>query len=250
MHMRKEFISTTETESNIASLNKVGKPSLKIANDYIRSNPDISDEQMALFLRASTIEADSKIFDLFVQQRDLITKLTSEEEVEEVIMSACRATVQKAIEFESDMLLKEAQEKCKSYLKPEARCFQYQSEIDYYGELGYEKEFIDAVRNYSKKCIKDDSKALADLANKLRADYDKSSGVLAEAERIGKTLLKKDENSIEYLMLLTRILIDSKKFGDALEFANKALKITQEKQLATRNIEGTIRYIESKMQQD
>jgi thioredoxin-related protein len=49
----------------VKALNQAGKPSLKISNDYLLSNPNITEEEKLLFIFEAAVDADSKLFDKF-----------------------------------------------------------------------------------------------------------------------------------------------------------------------------------------
>jgi len=107
----------------VKALNKAGKPSLKIANDYIRSQKDLTTEQNLKFIFVATTQADSRIFDLMIKNRTGIEKIEGKEAVETKIEKACQATLATAIEYNSEDLLKEAKQKMKDNHEKLAKAF-------------------------------------------------------------------------------------------------------------------------------
>ncbi|MEL7019962.1 MAG: thioredoxin family protein, partial [Bacteroidota bacterium] len=71
----------------VKALNKAGKPSLKIANEYIRSqkNIDTPDNLKCVWMAAN--EADSRIFSLLVEYRKKIAALVGEDKVAQQILN-------------------------------------------------------------------------------------------------------------------------------------------------------------------
>jgi thiol-disulfide isomerase/thioredoxin len=92
----------------VKSLNKSNKSSLKISNEYIRTQKDLTTEFNLRFLLEAAVEADSRLFTLLIENRKAIAKLEGEPAVADRIELACGNTVKKAIEFETPELLDEA----------------------------------------------------------------------------------------------------------------------------------------------
>jgi len=84
----------------IKALNKVGKPSLKISNEFYKSNPDLSGKKLSEFLLEAAVEVDSKLFDRFIENKDNIEKDFGKELLQRKVKKAANSTINKAIEFE------------------------------------------------------------------------------------------------------------------------------------------------------
>ena len=97
-----------------------GKPSLKIANDYILSKPDISDEQKALFLYEAAIEADSRLFNEMLKYKNLIIERKGKDAFKKRVVDACSATISKSVDYDISMLKDEALDQCKKALGKES----------------------------------------------------------------------------------------------------------------------------------
>lgn len=228
----------------VQALNKVGKPSSKVVNDYIRSKPNITDEQMTKFLLVAVTEADSKAFEELVKRKGTAEKLTGEESVKDAIVEACKKTVNKAIEYESEMLLTEAQNKMKASYKSDAKAFEYESKIIYYKGLGYTDRYLETVQDYCSKIIKKDAEAINDLAEDISKNLNRNKKALEVAEDLAKDASKKGKKA-DYYMTYAKILNQNEKKDDALKAANKALEITKDNNEPTNFIEGFIRYLEA-----
>ena len=64
----------------IASLNKVGKPTLKLANDYLAANMELTNSQKTQLLYEACTEADSKIFEALIQNKSEASEINGVEE--------------------------------------------------------------------------------------------------------------------------------------------------------------------------
>ena len=228
----------------VQALNKVGKPSAKIVNDYLRSKPAISEEQMTKFLLVAVIDADSKAFEELIKRKSNAEKLTGEESVKDAIVKACKKTVNKAIEYESEMLLTEAQNKMKASYKSEAKAFEYESKIIYYKGLGYTDMYLETVQDYCSKVIKKDAEAINELAVEISKHHNKNKKALNIAEDLAKNASKKGKKA-DYYLTYAKILDLNEKKGDALKAANKALEITRNNNEPTNFIEGFIKYLKA-----
>ena len=67
------------------ALNKAGKSTLKISNEYVRSQNDLTTDQNLKFLLEAATHADSRIFDLMIENKSAIEKLTSKQDVKNIL---------------------------------------------------------------------------------------------------------------------------------------------------------------------
>ena len=92
----------------VTELNKVGKPSLKISNDYINSKPEISATQKAQFLMTAVTESDSRLFDMLLEHKSQAENASSPDAFRAKVESAIMATVSKAVEYDYPDMITEA----------------------------------------------------------------------------------------------------------------------------------------------
>jgi len=229
----------------VQALNKVGKPSSKIVNDYLRSKPSISDDQMTKFLLAAVTEADSKAFEELIKRKGSAEKLSDKEAVKKTIVDACKKTVSKAVEYESEFLLTEAQNKMRSTYKSDAKAFEYESKLTYYKGLGYTDMYLETVEDYCNKVIKKDADAINEIAVDISKNLNKNKKALTIAEGLAKKASKQGEKADHYITY-AQILNLNEKSEDALKAAKKALEITKDNNEPTKNIEGFIKYLEAR----
>ncbi|MEZ4988161.1 MAG: thioredoxin family protein [Saprospiraceae bacterium] len=144
-----------------------GESHLKVANDYLRSQQDLNSEQNLQFLLLAATEADSRLFDMMAERKEAIVRLTSEESYYSAVLSACKATAKKAIEFSSLDLLKEAQEKLARFYAEKASSFQYTSTMEYASAHRDAAMYASAAKAYAKDIIKGDAAQLNTLATDI-----------------------------------------------------------------------------------
>ncbi len=209
----------------VKALNNANKPSLKIANDYLRENKNISSEERAQFLYEALTASDSRLFSLFVKDRKIIEDLVGTEEVESKIKEACWRTIQNAIDFESPDLLSEAKHKMSNHLKSQAEEFRYHADYEYAKAQADITLLTDAALNIAKKTAKNDPEKLHDLCNELLHYKSVDESVISSSEKIAKMAVDKSDNT-QYLFTYSKILLANKKSKKAIKNAKKALAST------------------------
>ena len=210
----------------VKALNKAGKPSLNIANEYVRSQKDLTTKENLKFLLEAATEADSRIFDLMVENKSAIEKLTSKEEVKNKIEQACLKTATKAVEFQSADLHKEAVSKMKKHYPEKADQFVVQSEMKFCLACGDDKKYLKACAKYAKKDAKDDPKKLNSLAETIAQNFPKDEKALKQAEKYAKQATEKG-SEFTYFYTYANLLLQNGKKDKALEVANKSLAMAK-----------------------
>ena len=228
----------------VRALNKAGKPSLKIANDYIKNQKDLTTPANLAFILEATTQADSRIFSLMIKHRSAIEKLTSKEVVKERIEKACSKTVDKAVEYESEDLLVEAKDKMKANYPDKAKVFGYKADIKFYDALGQTDKYLKACNDYAKKEINKDPEALHALVTKMSGSYAKNREVMADVEKIAGKAAKIGKQS-NYYFTYARILITNGKKKDALSAIKKSKELAGNNSRDLRNAEMLQKQIEN-----
>lgn len=228
----------------VKALNKAGKPTLKIANEYLRSQEDVTTPQNLKFIFEATTQADSRIFDLMVENRRAIESIYDKELVNTKIEKACRATLATAIEYTSEDLLKEAKEKMSEHHSALSKSFAYEADMKYYRAINEPEKYLDACEDCAKKEIRKDAARLHDLAASMLADFPKDKRVTSAAEGFAKKAVKKDAN-FKYYNTYAEILHKNGKKEAALEAANKCLEMAKEKSREEQTAMRLIKIIEN-----
>lgn len=210
----------------VKALNKAGKPSLKIANEYFRTQKDITTEFNLKFLSEAAIEADSKLFELFLANRKAIEKLSSEKEVQERILQACEASVKKAIDFEFEDIMNDAIAIMDKEYPSEAKAFELKAKMDYSTAMQDSKSYLSAAKTYAKKVVKNDMKMLHDFAVTMTERFKNDADVMEKAEDFAKEAAKESDD-YRYHLTYAHILKQNGKKEKAIKAANRAKKIAQ-----------------------
>ncbi len=228
----------------VRALNKAGKPSLKISNDYISSQDDLTTEFNLRFIYEATVEADSRIFDKLIEYRSRIEALESKKAVAQKIENACKKTAQKAIEYKSDDLHEEAKSKMTAHCPKKAEAFNTEVDLTYFRAKGDAENYLKVCNTYVKKEIKDDPEKLHTLSKEIMISFSSDFKAMKYAEKIAKKAANSG-NLYNYYYTYAEILMMNGKKDDALEIANKSLELAGEE----RNIKMAINQLIQKIEQ-
>ncbi len=228
----------------IKELNKVGKPSIGIANTYLKENPSISESQKAGFLMEAATEADSKLFDQFISLKKEVVNISSEQVFNDKVLAACNKTVDKAIKHEYEELILETTEKLKTVIPNKVAVFEYQSLMKYAKTFKSYEEWSKHAKKYFKKSGKNYetySTLIADVQGYYRSNDEAKKNLLKWYE----ALIKCEECGTQEYLNYAQVLMDGGDKKKALEVAQTLLKKTQDEGKSTTKIEHYIKYIES-----
>lgn len=225
----------------VKALNKAGKPTVKMCNEFIADQKDLSTpENLKFILEAATL-VDCKCFDLLIEHKKEIAGLVTEDAVDAQIRKACGNTVHRAIEFESPELVTLAGETMKRHLPSEAELFKSASSIQYALALHELTNIEDMVNTHVKKFLKNDSPALYQLAmdlDKYASDHEacrrmavEIAGKAAKSEDVKHisgyaSLVQKNVGKQEAIQILDEAL---KKYEGEETKASKELKALRNK---------------------
>jgi thiol-disulfide isomerase/thioredoxin len=227
----------------VKALNKAGKPSLRIANEYLNAQKDLGSEQNLRLILEATTQADSKIFDLLIQYRKQIAALESEEAVLAKIVEACEATAKKAVEFQSEDLLKEVVDKMKKNHPQLAASFATAVEMSFYLAVSDAANFLKAGKTYVKNEAAGKPEELHNLAGTIRLNFPDDAKAMKEAEGYAKQAAEKS-NRFDFYLTYADILNKNGKKADAMTAANRSLELArQEGPQAVRMVEMVLERI-------
>ncbi len=220
----------------IRALNRANKPSLKITNEYLNSQKDLNTPINRKIILEGAVEADSRVFDLLLANRDLITLQESKDAVDARINLACQNTLKKAIEFRDERLLQEAKSKMKSGLPARADEFGADSDMKFYAATKDVKNYLKTAQAYQKKTVKNNAARLHDLViNVLRA-FPNDKSALAQAQKWAKSAA--DNGGLpEYYLTLAEIYKrqgDKAKARATAEKARKAIGSEDKQNLSSK----------------
>ncbi len=210
----------------VEALIKANKPSLKIANDYLRSQQDLSTPENLRFILMATIEADSRIFDLLLKHKKAIIAQNSEEVVSKKVKDACMATVEKAIEYDEKDLLIEAQNKMKAYDKKLAKPFILESNMSFALAYNDADTYIRDATKFASKYAKKDTKKLFSMAKTIQEHFSESKKAMEVAESFAKKATAKSDN-YQDLLYCAMLMKANGHIKEAIKVAERALPLAR-----------------------
>ncbi len=210
----------------IKALNQAGKSSLKITNDYLRSQDQLTTEDNYKIIYEGTVEADSKIFEWLIQYQKPIEAIFSKQLVGERIIKACEATADKAIEFRSEWLLEEAIEKAEEHAPDYGQVFAAQAKMKYYKETENAESFLSASKDYVKTLEKEDRESHILMASELIQVCKKNEDAAKFAEKLAAKAAKGSDN-YNHLLAYSNILLYNGKKSKARNAAEKAATLAK-----------------------
>jgi predicted regulator of amino acid metabolism with ACT domain len=228
----------------VKALNNEGKPSKKISNDYLYSQKDLSTRENLIFIHESIVDSDSRLFDLYVEYKNEILEFIPEDEYQKKIFHACEKTVDKAIEFKNEDLLKLAQKHANKYAKSYSKSLKYKSDFEFAEALQDDKKLVKSTKKYIKKDLKSNEKQGSHVVRHIERNHFENQEMMDLAEQLAQVLSAKSDNPDQW-MLYVKVLIKNKSYKDAAKACERALELAKKQNLDTRQIEGTIKYIES-----
>jgi thiol-disulfide isomerase/thioredoxin len=211
----------------IKALNKAGQNSLKIANEYLRSQKDLTSEGNLKILMESTVQADSYIFDLFTENRTNLEGVFSNEVINQKITSACQNTADKAIEFESRDLLEEAFDKMKKHYPEKADDFVIINEMQYNLAFKDVKAYLKAAKKYAKTTAADNEDQLSKIAIVIVQNFKEDKKAMDFAEECAQKAAEVS-GKYDYDLTYAGILLENGKKAEAIEVAERALEKAKE----------------------
>ncbi|MBK8483074.1 MAG: thioredoxin family protein [Saprospiraceae bacterium] len=225
--------------SYIKSLNQVGKPSLRIANEYLSSQTDLTKPENLEIILESATEADSRIFDYLIKNKEAIIKLKTKAIYESKVYNACTKTIKKAMEYRNESLLIEAQEKMKN--NPDKFDeFKYTTDMDYYGATGDANKFLTAAKGYSSKIAKNNAIKHKDLSQLCLKNFKEDKKIMEIGEKSAKKALELLEQQDHYINF-GRILYHNGKKTEAIAIIKKGIEAAKLKGEPTQMLDYMLR---------
>ncbi len=227
----------------IKSLNASGKSSLKIANEYLATQKDLSSPTNVEIIFEATQEADSKVFDYFIQNKEAYLKIKNQNMFDGKVYQACMKTFQKSLEYRNEDLLKISQEKMKNH-STKAVEFKYNTSMEYYARTGNDVKFKSACQGYTSKLAKNDATRLTQSAQMCVDFFRTNSGIIGLAKKLAERAVKLEGTPNQYL-LLANILKLNGEYKAAKDNVLKGLTIAREKMMPTFALEQLMQELQA-----
>jgi thioredoxin-related protein len=211
----------------IRALNKSNKPSLRVANDYIRTQTDLTTEINRRIILEAATEADTKAFELLAADRNGIAAVESDDIVMNRILDACRQTAEKGIRFKNADLLEEAKSKMKSFYPERAKSFAARVDMNLALAGQDLKNYMKAAKVYAKNADSEPAFEIRQTAFMLLKNLNKNPEAIEIAIDLSKIAAEKSQTAM-YFLTYADLLLDGGKKTEAKAAANKALELAKQ----------------------
>ncbi len=232
----------------IRALVRQGENHLRPANDYLRDQQDLTTEANLQIIQVAATDADSRIFELLLQNKAGIVALNGAEAFELTVKNAVSATKAKALEYKDASLLETAVKKLAVVDAAGAKQLELQGAFELAAAGTDEKAFTKAMKNYLKKGVAEDPTRLWEVNQvATTSKFIEDDDVLEMAVTAGSSAAAADvATGYRQYYRIADFLLKQRKADMALTYAKKALETLPEKQANyERAIQGLIKRIEA-----
>jgi thiol-disulfide isomerase/thioredoxin len=210
----------------IKALNKSSKPSLRVTNDYLRTQTDLTTEINRRIILEAATEADTKVFDMLMSDRNGIAVVESDQVVQNRIIDACRRTVEKAIRFKNTALLEEAKTKMRNAYPDRAKPFAARADMNLALANQNLKDCLKAAKVYSKNADTEPAFEIRQTAFLLLKNLSKNPDALEIATDLTKIAAEKSQTSL-YFLTYADLLLERGKKEEAKAAVAKAMELAK-----------------------
>lgn len=224
----------------IQGMNKSGKSSLKVANDYLLSEHGMTDVQMSTFLFEATTEVDSKIYEKMISRKSEVIGVVGQEAFQKKIKSAATRTMNKAIEYEDEKLMKEACSAVKKHHKSASKSFDINAKMKVAVNKKDSKSYIKQSKSHLKTLESVDDKVA--FAQKAMEHFPKDKKLYEFLDSFLKPALEEPKDK-EHVGIYVKLLLEMDKNKEALAYAKNAVKQFEDSK-SKSYLNNLIKYIE------
>jgi thiol-disulfide isomerase/thioredoxin len=231
----------------IRALVRRGENHLRVANDYLRNQKDLTTEGNLNIIQVAATNADSRIFDLLMQNKAGIVALNGQEAFDASVRQAVNATKEKALEFKDASLLETAVKKLSSVDPAAGKLLELEGAYELAAAGTDLKAFTKAMKGYLKKGVDGDMvrmKSVYQVASNSK--FIKDPKVLEMAVDAGATAAAADKaTGYQQYYRIADFLLKQRKADMALTYARLAMEtLPEQNPNYQRAIQGLIKRIE------
>lgn len=231
----------------IRALVRRQEPHLKVANDYLRNQKDLTSPDNLNIIQVAATNADSRIFDLLMKNKAALIALNGQDEFDASVKRAVNATKAKALEFKNPSLLETAVKKLSAVDPAAGKQLELEGEFEMAGKGTDEKAFIKAMKNYLKKGVSGDADRLQEAYQVAASSkFITNEKVLDMAiEAASASAAAADDGGFEKYYRLANFLFKQDRTEQALNYAKLAKELMPAgKANYARAVDGLIKKIE------
>lgn len=219
----------------IQALNKSNKNGIKIANEYLDSNPEITPKQRLKILTVAVTEADSKLCTELLNRKKEAVEIMGWADFSKMLQNACLNTIDKSIEFQADFLYDEAMDVAKKHLEDDYETFLAHAQVYRATKTKNADLMYDALKYYDKQ-YKGDASAIKKVLKTTLIEFPSHPKLLKESSRMAEKLYKLEKN-IPDLLLYANILNKAGETHEAIKLLEKEQAYWEKKGTKTHQIE-------------
>ena len=229
----------------VISLNRSGKNSQVVANNYFREqNPDLSKQINQKVLFHAVQYVDSRLFEMMTERMPEIKQLFSQDEIKNQILQAAKNTVERSIEYRVEEILAESMATVKEYLPEEHEEFVVVHRLEYYKSIKDKEKYAEAAEEFVDFYFNQDNEKVFDICVECVELFEKDEQFLEFSEKHLKKISRKEDKPM-YLQALAQVYFFMNDADKALKYAEKAREMAVEQEKSTKAIDQLIRRIES-----
>jgi thiol-disulfide isomerase/thioredoxin len=218
------------------------KEHLKIANEYLNTQEDLTSEDNLNAIYDFMSESDSRIFDLFIENKAALIKLKTEKKVMQRIEAACLVSVEKAAAYKYQNLAEEAKVKMKENYAAKAKEFSLKADMIYGLGTTDAGLYVKASKKYLKKYAKNNASELHNISRNILTTFKDDTKALKLAEKWSKKAAEKSGLSYQYLTY-AKVLFQNNKKEAAIRIARSARELAVKEQQSTQSIDDFLRIL-------
>ena len=226
----------------VKALNKAGKPSLKVANEYLRAQEDLTTPFNLKFILEATTTVDSKPYEYLLANQKAIGQQEGLDALRARIYQAAENTASKAVSYRSAELLEQAQRAVAKFYPDRADLFVAQTDLRFQRGGNDDKTYFKACAALADELEKTDPKALSDLALEAAKRAEGQPKMLKKAVGYAGTAAERGQRYDLYLVY-AKLLHQQGNQRAAIAAAEQAVKLAEAKD--ARTAAAAKRFLES-----
>lgn len=204
------------------SLRKNNKSTIKIANEYLRSNPNLTDLQRKKFIFAAASEADSRLYKMAISNKSDLIDLFGREKYEKWMIEAVLNTVRKAVKFQYDPLRTDAIATIPEFSYKNTDRYIARADMLYYSLMNNRDKYLGAVKSYYNESDKKSLKAQLEFAEEILNNLND-----AETRELAISYVKEaiqSTDDVSTILKAAELCVECESYNIALKILQSAIK--------------------------
>lgn len=219
----------------VRGLNQKGESSLRVANEYLDAQDDLSTDENLHFIYEAMTRLDSRIFDMFTEHKKGLEKLYNPDELVAKVDQAAENSLKTALEYEAPSLKDEAVAKYKKYDEEAGEKFEIKANMAF----AMVENDADTYLKYAKESADMDNSAenLHELSENIYKHFPSDSKAMKSAEKWAENAAESSRDLGHYYNYI-QVLIGNEKPKKALDALDECINIASEKGESTEKLDA------------